>query len=188
MFWAEKIVPGKPTEISSEALEGATLELLSVVLSGSHHKAQLLVSTDGEEKFMVARLSDAHPNVQLGLEFEEDVTFYAEGGEITISGSIVLPEGMEEDEEEEDSDLDENIEGPIPVAMESEDEESEDEEEEEEEEAGKIEEITEKPIAGPKKTAVEEKKPQQKSPAKKTPEKKSEVKEVQKTIEKKEEP
>ncbi|KAF4707848.1 Structural maintenance of chromosomes protein 4, partial [Perkinsus olseni] len=101
---------------------------------------------------------------------------------------IVLPEGMEEDEEEEDSDLDENIEGPIPVAMESEDEESEDEEEEEEEEAGKIEEITEKPIAGPKKTAVEEKKPQQKSPAKKTPEKKSEVKEVQKTIEKKEEP
>lgn len=79
MFWAEKVVPGKPVEISSEALEGATLELLNVVLSGSQHKAQLLVSTDGEEKFMVARLGDAHPNVQLGLEFEEDVTFYAEG-------------------------------------------------------------------------------------------------------------
>ncbi|KAF4660878.1 Structural maintenance of chromosomes protein 4, partial [Perkinsus chesapeaki] len=179
MFWAEKIVPGKPLEISSESLEGATLELLNVVLSGSQKHAKLFVSTDGEDKFMIARLSDAQPNVQLGLDFEEDVVFTAEGGEITISGNIGLPEGMEEDESDID-DEEEDFDGPIPVAMES----DVDEEEEEEEDDGKFEEITEEPIAGPKKA---EKKPQQKSPAKKS-EKKAEMKEVQKTIEKKEEP
>ncbi|EER17112.1 structural maintenance of chromosomes smc4, putative [Perkinsus marinus ATCC 50983] len=113
----------------------------------------------------------------------------SKSGEITISGNIGFPEEdmeVDGDEEEDDSDLDEDIEGPIPVAMESGDEDEEEDEEEEEE--GKIEEITEEPIAGPKKAAVEEKKPQQKIPAKKTPEKKPEVKEVKKTIEKKEEP